>query len=185
MARISDDDREAFAEATRDVRRLKPKNQARLDPPRPKPEARQSRAGRRALLEQSIAGPFATETLEEVSFRRDSVAAKVLRRLKRGEFAIEAEIDLHGMRLAEARAALQGYLRDCVERGLASVRIVHGKGTRSGPDGPVLKPSVHHWLSLWDEVLAFATAQPRHGGNGAVYVLLKRYPSGGGRASTN
>lgn len=171
---ISDDDREAFAEATRDVRRLKPGNRARLDKPRPHPKARQSRAAHRAILQQSLDGPFATETLEEVSFRRDSVSNRDLRRLKRGEFATEAEIDLHGMRLEQAREALKQFLRECIERRLASVRIVHGKGTRSGPDGPILKPSVQQWLAMWDEVLAFASSQPRHGGTGAVYVLLRR-----------
>lgn len=172
--KLSDDDREAFARATHDVRPLKPRNQARVDAPRPSPQARQSRAARRALLEQSIEGPFAAETLEEVGFRRDSVSNRVFRRLKCGEFAIEAEIDLHGMRLAEAESELKRFIRECLERRLGSVRIIHGKGARSGPDGPVLKPSVHHWLSRWDQVLAFATAQPRHGGNGAVYVLLGR-----------
>jgi DNA-nicking Smr family endonuclease len=171
---ISDEDRDAFAAATRDVRRLKTGNRARLDAPRPKPKARQSRAAREAVLQQSLEGPFSSETLEEFSFCRQNVSQKVFRRLKRGEFAIEAEIDLHGMRLEEARRELQLFLRECLERGLTSVRIVHGKGTRSGPDGPILKPSVQYWLGLWDEVLAFASSQPRHGGTGAAYVLLKR-----------
>ncbi len=171
---ISDDDRNAFAKATEDVRRLKPKNQAQLDTPRPKPKARQTRKAHQAILEQSLSGPFSSETHEEFSFRRDTVPNRIFRRLKQGDFALEAEIDLHGMRLAEARNELQQFLRECIERGLASVRIVHGKGTRSGPEGPILKPSVHHWLSLWDEVLAFASSQPRHGGNGAVYVLLRK-----------
>jgi DNA-nicking Smr family endonuclease len=112
--------------------------------------------------------------MEEVSFRRDSVPKRTFRRLKRGDFALDAEIDLHGLRVAEARGALHDFLRDCIAQGLHSVRIIHGKGTRSGPAGPILKPSVHHWLSMWDEVLAIASAQPRHGGNGAVYVLLRR-----------
>lgn len=171
---VSDEDRAAFAAATRDVRRLKPRNQAHVDAPRPRPTARQARAEQKAVLEQSLGGSFASETHEEVWFARDHVSRQILRRLKRGDFAIEAEIDLHGLRLAEAQRELQTFLRECRERGLASVRIVHGKGTRSGPDGPILKPSVHRWLSLWDEVLAFASAQPRHGGNGAVYVLLRR-----------
>ena len=170
---VSDKDRAAFAEATRDVRPLKPRNQADLDSSRPKPKAKQTRAARQAVLEQSLSGPFATETHEEVWFARDSVTKATLKRLQRGSFAIEAEIDLHGMRVSQAQRELQAFLRECLGQGIRSVRIVHGKGTRSGPDGPVLKPSVHRWLSLWDEVLAFASAQPRHGGNGAVYVLLK------------
>lgn len=172
---ISDDDRKAFAKATRDVRPLKIRNLAQLDTPKPKPKARQSRAARKALLEQSLNGPFEHETTEEIAFRRDHVPDKVFRSLKRGTYAIEAEIDLHGLRLDEARRELQSFLRECIERRLASIRIVHGKGSRSGPEGPILKPSVHYWLSLWDEVLAFASAQPRHGGTGAVYVLLKQH----------
>ena len=171
---ISDDDRDAFAAATRDVRPLKPRNQAQLDVPRPKPKARQSRAAHAAVLEQSLNGPFLSETLEEFSFCREMVSTKVFRQLKRGEIAIEAELDLHGMRLEQARRELQSFLRECIERRLSSVRIIHGKGSRSGPEGPILKPSVLHWLGLWDEVLAFASAQPRHGGNGACYVLLRR-----------
>jgi DNA-nicking Smr family endonuclease len=172
--KISDEDRDAFAAETRDVRPLRDRNQAELDRPKPKPKARKSRAAHEAVLRQSLNGPFSVETLEEVSFCRDNVSTRAFRRLKRGELIIEAEIDLHGMRLEQARVELQQFLRECVLRRIASVRIVHGKGTRSGPDGPILKPSVHHWLGLWDEVLAFASAQPHDGGNGAVYVLLRR-----------
>jgi DNA-nicking Smr family endonuclease len=171
---ISDDDRKAFEAATAGVRRLKQKNRAAVAPPRPAPKAAFTRAAREALLEQSLNGPFSSEIDEEVAFRRDQVPQRTFRRLGRGEFALEAEIDLHGMRLAEARSALKAFIGECIERRIACVRVIHGKGTRSGPDGPILKPSVHHWLSRWDPVLAFVSAQPRHGGSGAVYVLLKR-----------
>lgn len=171
---ISDEDREAFEAATRGVRRLRPQNRAAIETPRPKPKAKQARAARRAVLEASLEGPYSIDVAEEVVFVREGVSRLVFRRLKRGELALEAEIDLHGMRLAEARAALQEFIRECVARRLGAIRVVHGKGTRSGPEGPILKPSVHHWLSLWDEVRAFVSAQPRHGGSGAVYVLLRR-----------
>jgi DNA-nicking Smr family endonuclease len=170
---ISDDDRAAFAAATEGVRRLEPRNLAKLDRPRPAPRARQTRAAHAAVLEQSINGPTATAAHEEVVFRRETVSARTFRKLRRGEFSIEAEIDLHGMRLAEAKAQLQSFLRECAARRVACIRVIHGKGTRSGPDGPILKPSVHHWLSRWDSVLAFVSAQARHGGSGAVYALLK------------
>jgi DNA-nicking Smr family endonuclease len=171
---ISDDDRKAFEAAMQGVRRLKPDDRADTDAPRPRPVAGFSRAARRAILDQSLHGPAAIDTGDDIAFRRNGVREMRFRRLRRGEFAIEAEIDLHGMRLAEARAALQDFLRECDERGLACIRVVHGKGTRSGPEGPIIKPSVHHWLSRWDPVQAFVTAQPRHGGSGAVYVLLRR-----------
>ena len=169
----ADDDRKAFAEATRGVRRLRPSDKAHLERPRPKPKARQTRAARAAVLEQSLEGPPVSDGGDDVAFRRDSVPTKTFGRLKRGEFAIEAEVDLHGMRLAEAEAELKAFLSECAARGLGCVRIIHGKGARSGPGGPILKPSVHRWLARFDQVRAFVSAQPRHGGSGAVYVLLK------------
>jgi len=170
---VSDDDRKAFEEATAGVRRLKPNNRAPLDAPRPQPKAEFSRAARAAVLEQSLADPALGDASEEVAFRREFVPLQVFRRLRRGEFALEAEIDLHGMRVDEARTRLREFLGECAARRLACVRVIHGKGWRSGPEGPILKPSVHHWLSRWDMVLAFVSAQPRHGGSGAVYVLLR------------
>ena len=107
-----------------------------------------------------------------MSFRRTYVRDEVMRRLKRGQIAVEAEIDLHGLRQHAAQAALRQFLNDCLHRGLRCVRVIHGKGLRSGPGGPVLKLSVHHWLHKVENVAAFAAAQPADGGSGAVYVLL-------------
>ena len=170
---VSDDDRKAFEEATRDVRRLKSRNKAESDKQRPKPKARQTRAARAAVLEQSLTGPLTLEAGDEVAFRRDQVTDRTFRRLKRGEFVLEAEIDLHGMRLAEAKAALKAFIGECAARQIGCVRVIHGKGTRSGPAGPILKPSVHQWLAQYSAVLAFVSAAPRHGGSGAVCVLLR------------
>lgn len=171
---LPDDDYKTFAEAMSGVRPLKARNEALIDPPRPPARARFSRAARQDVLDQSLHGPIPYEAGEEIAFRRESLTERTFRRLRRGEFAIEAEIDLHGMRLSEARAELQTFLRECQLRGIACIRVIHGKGSRSGPEGPVIKPGVHHWLSRWDQVLAFVSAQPKHGGNGAVYVLLRR-----------
>ena len=169
----ADDDRKAFTEATRGVRRLRPHDKAELRKPPPKPKARQTRAARAAILEESLDGPPAIDGGDDIAFRRDGVPARTFTRLKRGEFAIEAEIDLHGMRLVEAEAELKDFLAECAARGLGCVRVIHGKGARSGPGGPILKPCVHRWLARFDQVRAFVSAQPRHGGSGAVYVLLK------------
>jgi DNA-nicking Smr family endonuclease len=170
----SDEDRKAFAEATQGVKRLRSRNEAGLQKPRPKPKARQTRAARAAILEQSLDGPNALDSGDEVAFRRDAVSQRNFNRLRRGEFAIEAEIDLHGMRLAEAESELKAFLSECAVRRLTCIRIIHGKGARSGPGGPILKPGVHRWLTRVDRVQAFVSAQTRHGGSGAVYVLLKR-----------
>jgi DNA-nicking Smr family endonuclease len=95
-----------------------------------------------------------------------------MRKLKRGQFPVEAEIDLHGLRQHAAQAALRQFLSECLRRGLQCVCVIHGKGLRSGPGGPVLKVIVHHWLRKVEDVAAFATARPADGGSGAVYVLL-------------
>jgi DNA-nicking Smr family endonuclease len=170
---ISDDDRKAFEAATSDVRRIKPGDRAALKTPKPKPRAAFSRAARAAVLEQSLSGPVSGDAIEDAAFCRDSVSLRSFRRLRRGEFAIEAEIDLHGLRLEPAVRELKQFVSECAQRGLACVRVIHGKGTRSGPAGPILKPSVQLWLSRWNVVLAFVSAQPKHGGSGAIYVLLK------------
>jgi DNA-nicking Smr family endonuclease len=172
---ISDDDREAFRDAVRDVRPRKPVEKVELTKPRPQARASQTRAARRDLLEQSLLDARAGSLSEEISFRRPSVSERTFSQLRRGKFSIEDEIDLHGLTRANARSALQEFLAECLDRGLGCVRIVHGKGTRSGPDGPVLKAVIQQWLIHWDDVLAFVSAQRRHGGSGAVYVLLRRH----------
>jgi DNA-nicking Smr family endonuclease len=147
------------------------------DKPRPKPAARFSREDDRAVLDESMtAGPDMRdiETGEELLFSRPHVTRKVLRQLRRGNFAIQEEIDLHGMTADEARVALRDFICECHDLRLGCVRVVHGKGLGSGPKGPVLKAGVNRWLSRWDEVAAFVSALPIHGGTGAVYVLLNK-----------
>jgi DNA-nicking Smr family endonuclease len=111
---------------------------------------------------------------DAVSFRRASVREDTLRKLRRGQLAVEAEIDLHGLTRHAAQDALRQFLNECVLHGLRSVRVIHGKGLRSGPAGPVLKEGVDHWLRKLDNVAAFASARPVDGGTGALYVLLRR-----------
>lgn len=171
---IDDDDRQAFAAATHDVKPVKPSDRVPVRSPRPAARATHSRAAVTEMLRESLDGPGPDASAEDVAFRRPSVPEAVLRSLKRGRFSIEDECDLHGLTRTEAKAALRDFIVECSERGLGCARIIHGKGTRSGPDGPVLKRLVHRWLARWDEVLAFASAQTRHGGSGAVYVLFRR-----------
>ncbi|GIX21620.1 MAG: hypothetical protein KatS3mg121_0403 [Gammaproteobacteria bacterium] len=96
----------------------------------------------------------------------------MLRKLRGGRYRIGAELDLHGLRAGEARAALAEFLREARGRGTRCVRIVHGKGRGSGRRGPVLKPLVTDYLARREDVLAFCTARPNDGGSGALYVLL-------------
>jgi DNA-nicking Smr family endonuclease len=102
---------------------------------------------------------------------------RVLRRLRRGEFSTQAELDLHGMTREEARAAVERFVIGAVTSGLRCVRIVHGRGLHSRDQGPVLKEKVRAWLSrgrIGRSVLAFTSAQSGDGGTGALYVLLRR-----------
>lgn len=111
---------------------------------------------------------------ESMRFSRPSVGRRTMRKLARGGYRIEAEIDLHGMTVAEAEPRLADFVAGCTAQGRECIRIVHGKGLGSGARGPVLKRSVSRCLRQWDTVLAFAPAQQADGGTGAVYVLLRR-----------
>ena len=115
----------------------------------------------------------ATETGEELNYARGGIGGQTVRKLRRGHWVIQAELDLHGLTVAEARELLSGFLNSCARRGLRCVRIVHGKGLRSKNREPVLKRMVGRWLVQRDEVLAFCQARPVDGGSGAAIVLLK------------
>lgn len=170
---ISKDDRKIFALATRDVRPIKPSDREAPSFARPAARAHISRAAVRDTLHESLHGPLSELPGEEILFRRPGLPERSFRQLRQGRFSIEDEIDLHGMVRGEARAALKSFIVESSARHLGCVRVIHGKGTRSGPGGPVLKNRVQYWLSQWDEVLAFVSARRRHGGSGALYVLLR------------
>jgi DNA-nicking Smr family endonuclease len=165
-----------FREAVKDVRPLKPRA-APLPRPRPPARALFTRRDERRVLEESLElapGELLVESGDELVFRRAQVSARLMRRLKRGEFAVGDEIDLHGLGAEAARIALRAFLADAIRRRLGCVRVIHGKGLRSGPAGPVLKHAVNIWLRKVDAVLAFTSAPHRDGGTGALYVLLAR-----------
>ena len=169
-----DDDPNAFRRAMAGVRPLRGSPAAPVQS-HPRSLARLTRGGSRDLLHEShatAAAPAVLSADDELTFSRTYVRAEVMRKLKRGRIAVEAEIDLHGLGRFAAHAALREFLNDCVARRLRCVRVIHGKGLRSGPGGPVLKHVVNHWLRKIENVAAFASARPVDGGTGAVYVLL-------------
>jgi DNA-nicking Smr family endonuclease len=140
------------------------------------PEPRQRALDERAVLREAISDEFDASTLLEVdehlSFRRPGIGPDVAARLRRGHWAVQGQIDLHGLRTDEAREALGAFLRDAQRAGLRCVRVVHGKGLGSPGRAPVLKAKVHGWLVQKQEVLAFVQAKPLEGGAGALLVLL-------------
>jgi len=182
---MSDDDQRAFEEAMNGVRPLVPRERVPA-PPAPPAVAQFSRADAEQVLLESLmppADPALLDTGEELSFRRPWIREDVLRRLRRGQFAVAAETDLHGLGRHAAHEALRSFIAESVARGLGCVRVIHGKGRGSGPRGPVLKHVVNHWLRRMEDVVAFASARPVDGGTGAVYVLLA--PGGARRGSRN
>ncbi len=116
----------------------------------------------------------AAETGEELFFLRSGLQRRVLRRLRRGQYAVGAELDLHDMNASAARQSILDFLAASGARGLSCVKIIHGKGLRSKREGPVLKRLTDSLLRRRSEVLAFASAPPNDGGTGAVYVLLRK-----------
>ncbi len=110
---------------------------------------------------------------DPLAFQRAGVRTQVVRKLRRGLFPIEDELDLHGLTQMAARDQLARFLAYNRDAGRRCIRIIHGKGYRSGTRGPILKIAVDLWLRRHPDVMAFTSARPIDGGTGAVYVLLR------------
>lgn len=170
-----DDDHDLFRRLFGDVKRLQ-SDKVHHSAEKPEASARFRRRDESEVLDDSINGPLdpaEMETGEELSFRRPQVRMADFRRLRRGQFSIADEIDLHGLSAEQARTALAEFLVDAAARRLRCVRVIHGKGLRSGPSGPVIKRRIGRWLRRRNEVLAYCSARPVDGGTGAIYLLLK------------
>lgn len=144
------------------------------DPPPAQPM--QYQLDEQAVLIEAISDEFDVGTLldvdENLSFRRPGIGVDVTRKLRRGDWSIQRQIDLHGLRRDEAREKLSFFIREAFKQGIRCVRVVHGKGLGSPGKAPVLKSRVHSWLVQKNEVLAFVQAKPADGGGGALVVLL-------------
>ena len=168
-------DRALFREATRGVKPLRQAQRVPDDAPRPRARARFARAARLQLLEEIPQGsPDEPELAagDATLFARPGVTAGTLRKLRRGQYRVQAQLDLHGLTAAEAKLQLHEFLLASLQRNARCLRIVHGKGLRSGAKGPVLRQLVNSALRRTAQVLAFASARPVDGGTGALYVLL-------------
>ena len=156
---------------------LPPLNRAQTPKSRPRPIPVQRLRDERAVLNESLSDQDAWEAGfeagDELNFLREGLASSTLRKLRRGHWLIQSEVDLHGLTVAEARPALVEFLNACLHDGLRCVRIIHGKGLGSKNGEPVLKRKVASWLMQRDEILAFCQARRTDGGGGAAVVLLK------------
>ena len=130
----------------------------------------------KAVLKEAISDEFDVGTLLDsddlLSFRRPGIGPDVTRKLRRGDWSIQRQLDLHGLRRDDAREVLSIFIREAFKQGIRCVRVVHGKGLGSPGKAPILKSRVHSWLVQKNEVLAFVQAKPADGGGGALLVLL-------------
>lgn len=138
---------------------------------------RQQEDDDRAVLRESLSDLFEVDALMEeypaLSYVSPGVGPDVVRKMRKGHWPIQDDLDLHGLRRDEARDGLGEFLRQATRRQLRCVRIIHGKGFGSKSQEPVLKSMVHSWLVQKDEVIAFCVARRSEGGDGALVVLLK------------
>jgi DNA-nicking Smr family endonuclease len=168
-------DAAAFRTAMRDVKplaaRRAPVPPASVRRTRIRPAPRDSGADLDEVMPLiATAGEDAAASL---SFKRGGVRDQVMRRLRRGLIPSEDELDLHGLNQAEARDRLADFIAHSRDAGRRCIRVVHGKGYRSGARGPILKTAVNLWLRRHLDVMAFTSAKAIDGGTGAVYVLLR------------
>ena len=171
-----DDDPDLFRKAVGKIRAV---HQDKIHPHRKrrKPVPEQTLRDQREVMDSLLSDdyePADIETGDELLYTRPGLQHNVIRKLRRGQYAIEAELDLHGATVVQAREAVNSFLKNARDQEKRVVRIIHGKGKSSEGKLPVLKGKVNSWLRQKGEVLAFCSARPNDGGSGAVYVLLKR-----------
>ena len=170
------DDLALFRDAIGDVDPVR-HDRVEHDLEKPPAEPRQLQMDEARVLPDSMSDEYILEELQpgdELSYHVPGLQPAQFRKLRRGEFRREAELDLHGMTAENARKALALLLQEAMDEGWRCLRIIHGKGLRSSNDGPVLKTRLNTWLRQRNDVLAFCSAPPRDGGTGAAYVLLRK-----------
>ncbi|MBS0593177.1 MAG: Smr/MutS family protein [Proteobacteria bacterium] len=171
-------ERRVFADAVGPVQPLRDHGRSQARAPLPEPHPRMRERDEQAALREALSDEVDVESLlltdDGLSWRRPGVAPDVAARLRRGQWAVQAQLDLHGLRRDEARAQLVDFLRRSLRQGWRCVRVIHGKGHGSPGREPVLKARVQRWLAQRAEVIAFAQATGPQGGAGALIVLLQR-----------
>jgi len=173
---LSEDDKALFRDAVGDVKSVA-NDKVPDSTAKPKARVKSSQQDDRSVMESllsELSEADLLETGEHLSYTAPGVQRAVLRKLKSGKYAIQAELDLHGMTLSIAKTELGAFLVECQHRRLLCVRIIHGKGRKQADKSPRMKPAVNQWLQSNKKILAFCSARSNDGGTGAVYALLKR-----------
>jgi DNA-nicking Smr family endonuclease len=168
---------DVFRKAVKEVKPLKSANRIAPQLEKPLPIPQQHLRDEANALQESLSDEMDIERLldtdDQLSYRRNGIGPDILRKLRRGHWTIQDQLDLHGLRRDEARETLGAFLRNCLKQDLRCVRIIHGKGHGSLNKEPVLKNKVRVWLVQKEEVLAFCQAKAADGGSGALVVLLR------------
>jgi DNA-nicking Smr family endonuclease len=162
----------AFHQAMKDAKPL-PHQKIRIaTPPKKQPRVRSPEIEPERVRITELLALHTVSGEEFISYKQEGVSNKTLRKLRKGQYNVEAILDLHGMSVEKAIMAIEGFLQQALSDGIRLVLIIHGKGLHS--QEPILKNKLNHWLRDMTSVLAFCSAAPKHGSRGAIYVLLKR-----------
>jgi len=170
-----DDDADLFRLAMLGVRRQPPSSRIDAVARAPEPVARQRQRDEAEALRELLAdtGPDDIESGDTLLYRAPGVQDSVMRRLRRGHYRVETELDLHGLNRERAKLAVSRFIASCHARNLRCVRIIHGKGNGSPNSGPVIKALLGSWLRRRRDVIAYCSARVADGGTGAIYLLLR------------
>jgi DNA-nicking Smr family endonuclease len=181
LAPPSEEDRALFKKAVADATPLVDTARVRhaIAPPSAFPQKTQADEKAALLASQLAMNPspmswdVGADIEDEQSYLRAGVNPDLLRKLRRGQWTIQGELDLHHQTQDEAHASISEFVRTARDREWRCVRIIHGKGLSSHMKIPVLRGKVRRWLQQKDEVLAYCEPRPNGGGSGAVLVLLR------------
>ena len=174
---MGDEDFALFREAVADAQPVPDPGRVVLDRPKPKPIPIHSQRDEDQVLFDALQAPDGLSDAMEIGdaerYLREGLPQKILKDLQRGRWAVQNVIDLHGLRVEEARKTVVLFLTHSRRQGMRCVQLIHGKGYGSPTGEPVLRNRVRSWLMQRDEVLAFSDAPAGAGGSGAVVILLK------------
>lgn len=173
LTKIKAHDAEAFSNAIKGVKRLQ-QNKIRLKPPILVKKKRSLSVTPEELEDMELAEKLELREVggeEYISYRHASISHKTLRKLRKGQYNVEATLDLHGFSVNKAEIALKEFLCESLQQEHRVVVVIHGKGKQRLP---ILKNKLNHWLRTVKDILAFCSASSAHGRHGAVYILLKK-----------
>ncbi|HTM63310.1 MAG TPA: Smr/MutS family protein [Gammaproteobacteria bacterium] len=170
--KISQEDLNAFYKAVQGTKPLL-QRKVQIDKPKPKTMRKSPKFNDEISFFDGGEPRETVQANDYIQFKSSGVAEKILRKLRKGQYTIEAVLDLHRKTVEEARSEVNRFLTECINHGIKCVLMIHGKGKPGA--APALKNQLNYWLRQAHPVLAFCSSAPKHGGNGAIYVLLKSF----------